>query len=310
MANRLQDTTNNVVKLGATRKAKGAKSSGGAPRKPRLVTPAHEEKPKIREPKPVAVTGSSAPSDAEQRAHQQDKLVALHTKHRAVDNRMDVVKAALQEINLEKKQIRAAIENAGFPLKLYDEAYDELKLKTKRVDLEAKEKIRGLIREALGLPAGPQASLLDKLPDAGKAAVHWANIGFRDCINGEAADPVKAGCPPENTQDYLTGHGDASAVHARGIKQLAEEPVKPSAEPLITAEAPLTGDFWTLWPESLDEWTEGQRAAFTGWFNQLDPNVDVDIAHVGALAMFDELVLAEANGATNEELAEAVESEF
>lgn len=290
MAEKLSASDDKVVHLNS-RKAKGAKSSGGAARKPRLIPAKHETKPRGRPAKAAEPRAASAqPTDADVRAHQQDRLIALHTKHRAVDNRLEVVMATVADIKLEKKEVRAAIQNAGFPLALYDEAYSELKLKTSRIDLEEKERIRGLIREALGLPAGPQASLLDGLPDAARAEVFWEDVGFREGVNGEPANAEKAGVPPENVQHYLQGHGKASEHNARGLKGLDAPEPKRDAEPLVSAE---DAPFWNDFPVDKAMWTLDQRMKFRKWFEGLGPDDDVEIEHAGALQMFDELEGAE-----------------
>lgn len=285
MAAKLESDGKNVVHL-STRKAKGAKSTGGRARKPRLIPAKHEDAPKRSGPKPETVIGVQ-PTDAELRRNMQDKLIGLHSKHRTIDNRLEVALAAISDIKLEKKEVRAAIENSGFPLSLYDEAYKELKLKTARIDLEQKEQIRGLIREALGLPAGPQPSLLDKLPEAAKPAVYWDDIGFREGMAGDAPDEKKAHVPPENLQDYLKGHGRASERHAQGIKTLAKEMAEPKrdAKPLVDIEAP----FWAEYPAELKDWQISHRATFRAWFEKLTPEDEVDLDHPGAEAFFDQL---------------------
>jgi hypothetical protein len=180
-------------------------------------------RPKPGESRPAAAK-KTQPTDAEIRQGQQDRLIALHTRHRAVDNRLEVAKAAMSDIALEKKEVRAAIQNAGFPLATYDEAYSELRLKTKKTDLIAKEKIRGLIREALGLPAGPQAELdLAGVPEAARPALHWRGVGYQQALLGEFADPQRDGVPPEAVQEYMAGFGDVTKINARGLKSLKDE---------------------------------------------------------------------------------------
>jgi hypothetical protein len=231
VARKLADTQGATIHQLPVRKARGAKSSGG--RKPAAVS-----KPKPGESRPAAAK-KTQPTDAEIRQGQQDRLIALHTRHRAVDNRLEVAKAAMSDIALEKKEVRAAIQNAGFPLATYDEAYSELRLKTKKTDLIAKEKIRGLIREALGLPAGPQAELdLAGVPEAARPALHWRGVGYQQALLGEFADPQRDGVPPEAVQEYMAGFGDVTKINARGLKSLKEEAPAAPPPPLFVGEDP------------------------------------------------------------------------
>lgn len=290
MAAKLTESNNKVVALrpGKARGAGGAKRSG---------KPVNRLKPAAHEAKPKRSVAKTQPSDADIRRNMQDRLLALHTQHRTVDNRLDVAKAAIADIALEKKEIRAAIQNAGFPLALYDEGYNELKLKTKTVDLVQKEAIRGLIREALGLPAGPQPSLLDALPEAAKPAAYWNEVGYREALV-TFADPAAAGCPPENNQDYMAGYHECQEKIGQGIKTLAKEAPKPSAAPLIPAENEAAGDggsggaapTWEGFDNDPDQWTVEQQEAFKAWFDGLAPDAEVDITHPGVEAAFDKAV--------------------
>jgi hypothetical protein len=265
-------TTATVHKL-PTAKARNAKSSGGKAKPSRMKAPAHAPKATPTEPKA-----------ADHRQHKIDVLIALTAKHSATDNRIAVHKSASDELSLERKEVRTAILNAGFPLEIFDERYKKLQLKTARTNLEEQEKIRDLISEAFGLPLGSQPSLLDKLPEAARAAEHWSNVGFREGVMGNGADPVKAGVPPENTQDYLKGHGDSSAVNARGLKTLATPaPKAPAATP--AAEAP----FWATWSADPSKWPQGDRKRFRDWYASLGPEDDVEIEHKGAESYFDQL---------------------
>lgn len=342
-----QTTDANVVHL-SPRKAKGA---GGQKRKGpstnRMKPKAHEEKPKRQTaaqkaaeaafkanpppavadnvpgtpapaPAPAAKKITAQPTDADIRRDLQDKLVALHGRHRAIDNRLAVAEAAASEIRGEKKELRAAIQNAGFPLATYDEAYKKLALKTKRTDLESQEKMRALIFEALGLPVGPQPELnLTGLPEAAKPAVYWEETGYKAAIGNEFSDVERDGVPPENVQDYMQGYARGTAVNARGIGKLETGPTEPATElQLPPASIPgaelregvkeqLEGNSapelspsngqpdWSDFSTDPADWSNEQTALFRSWYDGLDPTEDVDIQHDGVTAAFDALVEAE-----------------
>lgn len=318
MASKLADTQGATVHQLQPRKAKGA---GGQKRKGPSI---NRSKPRAGESKPAARVAAQ-PSEADIRRDQQDRLVALHTKHRTVENREAVASEALSEIRGDKKLIRAAIQNAGFPLALYDEANKKLKLKTKKTDLEQQERLRGLIFEAFGLPVGPQPELaLEGVPEAARPALHWEGVGYTACISGEFADGERDGVPPENLQDYMKGFSQGTARNAAGIKKLAADPpaAAEAAPPLMVgedaakaavkyAEAAIAKGkqpAWNGFPTDPDAWTEGHAACFEGWFKSLDPADEVDVLHVGAAAMFDRLVEAEQSGTPGAEAPDDFEA--
>lgn len=297
-------------KLTPSQGAGGQKRSSRPPK--RLKAKPHEAPPRRSSP---AAAAAAQPTDAQIRQGQQDRLVALHGRHRAVDNRLAVAREAVSVIALEKKEIRAGIQNAGFPLALYDEAYGELKLKTKRTDLEQKEEIRGLIREALGLPCGPQPRLeLEGVPDAARPTIHWEGVGYQAGIGGETSDPTRDGCPPENLQDYMRGYSQAMARNGAGIKALKADARAPKIPPApapqmvgeTTAQAeareaargtpapdPLGQPDWTGYDPDPALWSEPQREAFNTWFDGLAVDADVTIEHPGVAIAFDRRAEAE-----------------
>ncbi len=304
MAPRLQPNDDSKVVHLKPRKAKGA---GGQKRKgpsttrlkPTASAPAAPRKPK------------GHPSDAEVRANMQDRVVALHHKLRAVENREAVANDALGDIRTEKKQARAAIGNI-VPLELYDEAAKKLKLKTNKVDLQERERLRALIHEAFGLPAGPVAELdFAKVPEAAKPALYWEDVGYRVMIDGtQFADPQRDGVPPENVQDYMRGCEKATRKIGEGMKRIAADPPIEVAPPLMVGEKPdkaaakkaakdaaadvgIVGndaspaDPWAVFDNDPDQWSESQWATFKAWYEGLDPEEDVDITHPGVEIAFD-----------------------
>lgn len=315
MAARLRqgDTTDAKVVRLPPRKAKGAKSSGGRKPPNRLKPKPGEAAPQAArapKPAPAAPTPRPQPTDAEIRRNQQDRLIALHGKHRAIDNRIAVAQAAVDELRGEKKEVRASIQGAGFPLQVYDEAYRELKLKTKRRDLDEKERLRGLIREALGLPCGPQPELaLEGVPDAARPALHWHGVGYQAALDGLFSDPARDGVPPEHLQDYQQGFSEVMARNAQGLKDLDAHPlIPPAPDPLFIGQTPKPpAPFYADWPLDLAEWSDEQRAEFKVWFDGLALDADVDIDHAAAEQLFDELAepplpagAADAPGAASE----------
>lgn len=227
----------NVVKL-PTRKAKGA---GGAQRKPAAegsVLKPRTDTVAPKSPPPMGDNKGPKPDPkAEERAiiqAQQDKLRGLTAKHVEIDARKKIIQASMDEENSKLKEVRAAIQNIGIPLAIFDESYEAIKLKTKRRDLEAYERVRKVVREAFGQPTEEQPDLLDNIPVAAQPAVHWEAEGYRDGISGEAYDLREI--PPEHHQDYLRGFNQSQARNAEGLNALQAEAPAPSAAPLIPAE--------------------------------------------------------------------------
>lgn len=310
MAPRLQSNDGKVVQL-KPRKAKGA---GGQKRKGPST---NRLKPRPGESKPAAARKSDQPSDADVRRSTQDRLVALHQKHRSVEGKMAIASEAMSTLREEKAQIRASIQNTCVPLAIYDEAHKKITAKTKRQDNEEYEKLRALCFEAFGLPIGPQPELdLKDVPQAARPAVHWEAVGYSDGINGDASDPTAAGVPPENLQDYMRGYSQAMARNGAGLGLLKDDPpktpkasktqIEEAAEPKnlgedkvkarvkYAAAAMKKGDdpAWNGFPADPDDWADAERDVFTLWYDSLGDR-EVDIAHVGAGLMFDKLFEAE-----------------
>lgn len=198
-----------VVKM-PTRAAKGAGKS--KPRKP-----AAEAKARIPAAKGEKPRLTSASQEAKLREALQLQLIGLRSKHTKVDLEIEAIREKLKEKGEEKKIIRSAIETAGMPLALFDEAYSDAK--TSRVDLEKKERLRSIVREAYGLAAGPQQNFLDRLPEAVKPSVYWEAEGYRCGIG--ILDPNEWPKPPgEHRNDFERGLNSASSRNAAGIKQL------------------------------------------------------------------------------------------
>lgn len=299
------------------RKAKGA---GGQKRKGPSTT---RTKPRPGESKPAAAKKSAHPSDAEVRQNTQNRLVALHQQHRGIEAKMSAAAEVTSELRTKKMEIRAAIQNTCVPLAIYDELHKKVTAKTKRADNELYEKQRAMAFEAFALPVGPTAELDFKdVPEAVRPALHWETLGYQMGVDGQFADHARDGVPPENLQDYMRGFHSATARNSAGIKALKADPapVKAAAPPLMVGEKPekaaakqaardaaatvtyaekalAAGEnpAWNGFPDDPDLWTDGQKDVFTKWYDAIDPEgPEVDIAHVGAIAMFDRLDEAQA----------------
>jgi hypothetical protein len=204
----------NVTQL-PTRAARGAGKS-----KPRAAPP------KVRPAIPVGRAGVRAnPSSVGQekalREALQLQLIGLRSKHTQVDQKMDAKRAELKELNETRKMIRAAIEKAGMPLALFDEAYEDGK--TSRVDLQRKEASRFIIREAYGVPIGRQGELFgdDKKPELVRSAEYWEAEGYRAGISIlDPEDMPKP--PPEHITDFQRGVNSATSRNAAGLKEVAK----------------------------------------------------------------------------------------
>lgn len=275
-----------VVQL-KTGKARGAGGAKGARKGATKLKPAPHVVPKP----PVD------DSDAERRARaaQVERIAALTQQHRAMDHKIEGVRATIDELNGQRKLIRTAIKNSAIRLDVFDERYEKLKLKTKRTDLNAIERERAICSEAMGLPVGEQESLdFETLPEGAKGGVYWRAEGYRAGVAGEAHDPVAAGVPPEAVKDYGDGWNDGQAVVGRGFKTLDKEPAAaPKPKPpkasktakAETAAAPTQPD-WTGFDDDPEVWTVAQREEFRWWFGGLGEE-EVDITHPGVEIAFD-----------------------
>jgi hypothetical protein len=186
-----------------TRAAKGAGKS--KPNKPTVAL-----KPAVPAGRP------QLKSEEKLRESLKLQIIGYTAQHRGVDEQLAVLKEEVKAINARRKQIRTAIHTAGMPLALFDESYEDAG--TSRVDLERKEKLRRIVREAHGLMVEAQADLLEKLPEGARGSVYWEAQGYQDGIGGKFADAGAADCPPEHKNDYLRGHANAMEVNAKGIK--------------------------------------------------------------------------------------------
>lgn len=292
-----------VVQL-KTAKARGAGGAKGARKGATKLKPA----PHVV-PKPPADEG-----DAERRARaaQVERIAALTQQHRAMDHKIEGVRATIDELNGQRKLIRTAIKNSSIRLDVFDERYEKLKLKTKRTDLNAIERERAICSEAMGLPVGEQESLdFDTLPEGAKGGVYWRAEGYRAGVAGEAHDPVAAGVPPESIKDYGDGWNDGQAVVGRGFKTLDKEPAaapKPkSPKASKPANAPTQPD-WTGFDDDPEVWTVAQRAVFRTWYNALGDE-EVDIDHPGVEVAFDRALESGHAFLTSDEDRAALESD-
>lgn len=216
MAPRLstKNPPSNVTQL-PTRAAKGAGKSKPTEPKVKLKSAVPPGRPQLK-------------SEEKLRESLKLQIVGYTAQHRGVDAELAVMKEEVKALNQRKKQIRTAIQTAGMPLALFDESYDDAG--TSRVDLDLKEKLRRIVREAHGLMVEAQGELLDGLPEGAKGAVYWEAQGYQDGIGGKFANAGAADCPPEHKQDYLRGHANAMEINAKGIKAVASAP-KPDAAP-------------------------------------------------------------------------------
>src|SRR5690606_39254426 len=127
-----------------TRAAKGAGKS-----KPR--------EPKVKLAPAVPEARGQLQSDERLRESLKLQIIGYTAQHRGVDEQLAVLKEEVKALNQRKKQIRTAIQTAGMPLALFDESYADAG--TSRVDLERKERLRRIVREAHGLMVAEQGDL-------------------------------------------------------------------------------------------------------------------------------------------------------
>lgn len=242
--------TSNVTKL-PTRAARGAGKS-----KP--------TKPTVKLPDAVPAGRPQLKSEDRLRESLQLQIVGYTAQHRAVDAEIAVLQEEVKGLNARKKQIRTAIKTAGMPLELFDESYKDAG--TSRVDLDLKEKLRSIVREAHGLMIRAQADLLKDLPEGARGAVYWESQGYQDGIGGKFASEGSADCPPEHRNDYLRGHGNAMKANAEGIK---------AVEKVADAPKDVPGDT-TVIPE--DEGQTDVETAIEQGAEAIDKEIDADPA--------------------------------
>lgn len=339
MAAKLDDKPSATVHVLKPRKAKGA---GGQKRKGPSTS---RTKPRAGESQPAPKKKTDQPTDAEVRQTVQNRLIALHGEHRKIEAKMSAASEVMSSLREQKMQIRASIQNTCVPLAIYDELHKKLTAKSNRADKELYEQQRAMAFEAFALPCGPTAHLdFDKVPEAAKPSVHWETVGYQQAIDGQFADPARDGVPPENLQDYMRGAEMGTKRNGEGIKALKDDPSagKKAEPPLMVGEKPekaaakqaakdaaatvtyaraamAKGEHpaWNGFPDDHGAWTDEQREVFKEWAEGLDPADEVDIAHVGAIAMFDELFpppkeeqAAEPGGLVDETFVEASEEEL
>lgn len=272
-------------KKATPKKAKGAGGAkGGTPsRAAALKPPPHAPTP--QRPAPAPPGDNRPPTEDQVRAHRKERLAALTQQHRQQDNKIEIKRAEMDELVSVRSTIRNAIHNLGYPLDEFDRSYKDLKLKTKKVDLEKREVYRDEIREVHGHPTLKQLELdlAQPRPEAANVAMYWRGIGYQDGIQGFACDPVKAGCPPEATQDYMAGHGDGQTIIGAGMKRLRDdEPVR-GAAPLIADGRPD----WTTWSADHTTWSDEEKERFDTWYETVPVGETPDlVGHVGAAARF------------------------
>lgn len=215
----------NVTKL-PTRAARGAgKSKPSAD--PKRMKPAIPSEKKTPAAAATAQPETQADRDRKLRENLQARLVGLRSNHNSIVAAEDALKAELRDLTAKKKEIRAAVQQCGVPLSVFDEALADAE--ATRVDLKAKEKARDLLREAFGLVTLTQPDLLENLPEAAKPGVYWEAQGYQDGIAGKFCE-VPAGCPPENEPDYRRGFDNAMEANAKGIQALDAFKATPPSE--------------------------------------------------------------------------------
>lgn len=258
----------NVTKLPA-RAARGAgKSKPSA--NPKRMKPAIPNEKKTPAAAATAQPETQADRDRKLRENLQARLVGLRSNHNSIVAAEEALKAELRELTAKKKEIRAAVQQCGVPLSVFDEALGDAE--ATRVDLKAKEKARDLIREAYGLVTLTQPDLLDNLPEAAKPGVYWEAQGYQDGIAGKFCE-IPAGCPPENEPDYRRGFDNAMEANAKGIKALDEFKATPPSQADDdegagdgsddeTPEAKRDADFAAI-SEGLEQAVEMEEAAKT-----------------------------------------------
>jgi hypothetical protein len=223
----------------------------------------------------------SQPDEATLRRHKQDMLVSLTSKHRAIDTKIDSAMAVVDELKGQKKEVRTAIGNVGFRLDLFDEAYGELRMRTSRIDLEAKEVQRDMLREALGLPTGP-ADMFKGLPTAARDAREWEIAGYRAALNDEAPDTEAAKVPGPFINDFMRGYNQVTERNAAGLKQLVAEAKKPP--PSLPEGESVERPDWSQWDVDHQAWSDEAKALFQTWYEGLDPAIEPDVVHAGVKA--------------------------
>jgi hypothetical protein len=173
---------------------------------------------------PVAGIGDNSGDEKALRDALQLRLVGYRAQHNTIDTEIEVLADALKEKKATRKAIRTAIEGAGMPLDLFDESREDAL--TSQAMRDRKEELRGICREAFGLPERQQALPLGATMTDAEAAVHWRAEGKRLGLAG-APCIAPPGMPPERLQDFNLGWGEGQTVLAMALQ----------ATPVVTAGA-------------------------------------------------------------------------
>jgi hypothetical protein len=209
-------------------------------------------------------------SPAQQEKDMQEKQAAFTAMHRALDTKIDAAMSVADALKGERKDLRSAIHNAGFPMELWDEGYAKVKLKTKKSDLVVLERMRGLMWRGWALPYGEEPDMFKGVPEAARAGPYWFYEGYQAGILGEAC-VAPEGMPGENLPDFTKGWGVGQTMIAAGMKANAVDAMKaklPAGEGMVRPD-------WDGW-DGTDHhaWSDEQKAQFDTWFAALEGDVE------------------------------------
>lgn len=193
-------------------------------------------------------------SIAEQR---QAKFIKYFRDLQKADIAIEDVSAVLREKRSIRKEITAKITSLGYAMEDVERAMTDAESNT--IDIERRERARAEMREALGVPAGPQADLFGafsgrSVPEAARDGLLAEAEGFKAALMG-----LPASVPSQFSgamQDWLRGwhkgqdrsikaielaeQAEVEAIAARKAKEQEAAEAEAEAERKAEAERELT----------------------------------------------------------------------
>jgi ribosome modulation factor len=130
---------------------------------------------------------------------------------RKYDDKIAAAMATVKGLRADRKGVVAKLGAAGLPASLVKEAMDDAD--NTRTDIAEKEKARDFIRQTFGLPKADWGDAFDGLPTGAAEEVDWESRGYTaGAVGDDGVAPSE--CPPERTQNWLTGWNKAQAKRA------------------------------------------------------------------------------------------------
>jgi ribosome modulation factor len=163
----------------------------------------------------------------DQEAALRSKLLTGVSDLRSLDEKIAAAMSKVKALRADRKTVVAKLGAAGLPASLVAEAMTDAD--NTRTDLAEKERARDFVRETMGLPKADWSAAFDGLPTGAAEEIDWEARGYTAGAMGEDGS-APSECPPERSQNWLTGWGRAQEVRAMTLTPTA--PTAPSSDAL------------------------------------------------------------------------------